>query len=85
MPGGAERARTSRSCPECPIQKWCHAGRDEHPQRLPKAKRSRGHYTIDRLIQKVDAVSERVLNSDYLCLKPRAAGVWFRHSMRLST
>ena len=64
-------------CPACPIVKWCHAGRDDHPSRLPKAKRSRGHYTIDSFIQKVDAVSERVLNSDYLCLKPRAAGVWF--------
>ena len=36
-----------------------------------------GHYTIDSLIQKVKAVSARVFESDYLCLRPKAAGVWF--------
>ena len=46
-------------------------------QGLPKAKRSNGHYTIDSLIQKVKAVSQRVFESDYLCLRPKAAGVWF--------
>jgi hypothetical protein len=64
-------------CPECPIMTWCHADRDSHPGRLPKAKRSRGHYTTDALIQKVKAVSLRAFESDYLCLRPRAAGVWF--------
>jgi hypothetical protein len=44
---------------------------------LPKAKRSSGHYTIDSLIQKVKAVSARVFASDYLCLGPKAGGVWF--------
>lgn len=44
---------------------------------LPKAKRSRGHYTIDSLIQKVRGVSDRVFESDYLCTGPRADGVWF--------
>lgn len=64
-------------CPECPIVKWCHAGRDEHPSRLPKAKRSDGHYRIQDLITKTAAVSGRVFESDYLSHKPRAAGVWF--------
>ena len=65
------------NCPECPLVPWCHSDRDAHPSGLPKAKRSAGHYTIDSLIQKVKAVSLRVFESDYLCLRPRAAGVWF--------
>lgn len=64
-------------CPECPLMAWCHAGRDEHPSGLPKAKRSSGHYTINSLIQKVCGVSGRVFESDYLCLRPKAAGLWF--------
>ena len=78
-----ERCPESRSgpncekCPECPLMRWCHSDRDSHPQRLPKAKRSSGHYTIDSLIQKVKAVSPRVFESDYLCLRPTAAGIWF--------
>lgn len=65
------------ACPQCPIMKWCHQDRDQHPSRLPKAKRSTGHYTIDSLIQKAQVVSERVFESDYLCLGPKASGVWF--------
>jgi hypothetical protein len=65
------------NCPQCPLMSWCHSDRDAHPSGLPKAKRSAGHYTIDSLIQKVKAVSSRVFESDYLCLRPRAAGVWF--------
>ena len=64
-------------CPECPLFAWCHSDRDSDPMGLPKAKRSNGHYTIDSLIQKVKAVSPRVFESDYLCLRPRAAGIWF--------
>jgi hypothetical protein len=64
-------------CPECPLVRWCHSDRDSHPSGLPKAKRSTGHYTIDSLIQKVKVVSPRVFESDYLCLRPKAAGVWF--------
>ena len=64
-------------CPQCPIVRWCHADRDARPDGLPKAKRSSGHYTIDSLIQKVNAVSPRVFESDYLCLRPKASGVWF--------
>lgn len=68
-------------CPACPIQPWCHseiqmggaAGRTP----LPKAKRSDGHYAIEALIQKARAVSRRVLESDYLCLRPRASRIWF--------
>jgi hypothetical protein len=65
------------NCPQCPLVSWCHSDRDAHPTGLPKAKRSAGHYTIESLIQKVNAVSLRVFESDYLCLRPRAAGVWF--------
>ena len=65
------------NCPRCPLVSWCHSERDAHPSGLPKAKRSAGHYTIDSLIQKVKAVSLRVFESDYLCLRPRAAGVWY--------
>jgi hypothetical protein len=64
-------------CPECPLVAWCHADRAADPSALPKAKRSSGHYTIDSLIQKVNAVSLRVFESDYLCLRPKAAGVWY--------
>ena len=45
--------------------------------RTPKAKRSNGHYAIDSLIQKVKTVSLRVFEADYLCLGPRADGLWF--------
>jgi len=64
-------------CPECPLVAWCHSDRDDHPSGLPKAKRSTGHYTIDSLIQKVKAVSPRVFESEYLCLRPKAAGICF--------
>jgi hypothetical protein len=64
-------------CPECPLMKWCHEGRDEHPSGLPKAKRSSGHYAIDSLIQKVRAVSLRIFEADYLCRGPKADGLWF--------
>jgi hypothetical protein len=64
-------------CGACPLMIWCHEDRDRDPMGRPKAKRSRGHYPIDSLIQKVKAVSRRVFESDYLCLGPRADGVWF--------
>lgn len=78
-----ERCPTSRSgprlehCPECPLMPWCHADRDEDPRGRPKAKRSKGHYSIDSLIQKVRATSLRTFESDYLCKGPRADGLWF--------
>ena len=62
-------------CPDCPIVRWCHSDMDR--MGLPKAKRSDGHYTIDTLIQKARTLSARVFESDYLCLGPRADGVWF--------
>jgi hypothetical protein len=65
------------NCPSCPLLAWCHSDRDAHPSGLPKAKRCSGHYTIDSLIQKIKGVSLRVFESDYLCLRPRAAGIWF--------
>lgn len=65
------------NCPDCPLVRWCHSDRGDHPSGLPKAKRSAGHYTIDALIQKVQVVSARVFESDYLCLRPKASGVWF--------
>ncbi len=78
-----ERCPTDRSgghlehCPACPLVKWCHEDRDQHPSGLPKAKRSNGHYAIDSLIQKVKALSLRVFEADYLCLGPKADGLWF--------
>ncbi len=65
------------NCPGCPLLDWCHSDRDSDPSGRPKAKRSNGHYTIDSLIQKVKGVSLRVFESDYLCLRPSAAGIWF--------
>jgi hypothetical protein len=64
-------------CGECPLVRWCHADRDLGRGWKPKAKRSRGHYAIDSLIQKARAVSARVFESDYLCQGPRADGLWF--------
>lgn len=64
-------------CPDCPLMKWCHADRDGHGKGVPKAKRSNGHYTINALIQKVQGISERVFESDFLCTGPRADGIWF--------
>ena len=45
--------------------------------RLPRAKRSAGHYSIDSLIQKVYATSRRTFEADYLCKGPRSEGLWF--------
>lgn len=64
-------------CPRCPLMPWCHEDRDSHPSGLPKAKRARGHYGIDTLIQKVQATSLRTFEADYLCRGPRADGLWF--------
>lgn len=64
-------------CMTCPIKRWCHDDRDRHPQGLPKAKRSCGHYSIDSLCDKTYGVSDRVFESDYLCKEPRARGMWF--------
>jgi hypothetical protein len=73
-----ERSGTHlENCPACPLMKWCHSDIGNHPSRVPKAKRSNGHYTIDSLIQKTKAVGLRVFESDYLCLRPKAAAVWF--------
>lgn len=78
-----ERCPESRSgpnlekCPSCPLVAWCHEDRDAHPNGLPKAKRSAGHYAIDALIQKVQATSVRTFEADYLCKGPKADGLWF--------
>ena len=58
-------------CPACPLMQWCHTDAG------PKAKQSCGHYTIDAACQKVVAVSLRIFEADYLCLGPRADGIWF--------
>jgi hypothetical protein len=63
-------------CPACPLVRWCHAERDRNGD-VPLAKRSAGHYAIDALIQKVRGVSLRTFEADYLCLGPRAEGLWF--------
>ncbi|MFO0955839.1 MAG: hypothetical protein U0800_00035 [Isosphaeraceae bacterium] len=78
-----ERCPESRSgpnlerCGECPLMTWCHQEVDQTPSRLPKAKLSSGHYSIDALIQKVRGTSRRTFESDYLCMAPRAHGIWF--------
>lgn len=61
-------------CPECPLVRWCH---DVPPGRAPKAKRSSGHYAIESLVQKLRLASARTFEADYLCLGPRADGLWF--------
>lgn len=63
-------------CPDCPIVKWCHAERDSNGG-IPLAKLSHGHYTISSLIQKVQSTSIRTFEADYLCLGPKADGLWF--------
>ena len=87
-----ERCPTSRSgkdlekCPECPLMKWCHADRDQHPEGKPKAKRSNGHYGIDALIQKVHATSSRDVRGPITSASgPRPTGSGSRGSTRRST
>lgn len=65
-------------CPACPIQPYCHADRLSRRDLQPKAKRSRGHYAIDALIQKTFGIGRRAFLSDYMCEGPSVDGVWFR-------
>jgi hypothetical protein len=65
------------NCPSCPIKRWCHSERDRNGD-IPLAKRSHGHYAIESLVQKVQGVSRRAFESDYLCLGPKADGLWFQ-------
>jgi hypothetical protein len=65
------------NCPECPIVRWCHEDRDEHPEGLPKAKRADGHYSIRSFIQKVRGVSPDGVRSDFLCQGPRLESLIF--------
>jgi len=67
--------RVYEGCPDCPIQKWCHA--DIATTGVPKAKRSCGHYKIDGLITQAAVLSDRRFESDLLCMRPRAEGMWF--------
>lgn len=62
------------NCSSCPLERYCRDVPDGGP---PRAKRSRGHYAIDALIQKIRATSVRTFEADYLCRGPRADGVWF--------
>jgi hypothetical protein len=64
-------------CPECPLRPWCHAERDRNGG-VPLAKLSSGHYGVGALIQKVQAVSARAFEADYLCKGPRPDGLWFK-------
>ena len=64
-------------CPACPLKPWCHSQRDRNGD-VPLAKLSKGHYAIDALVQKIRGVSRRVFESDYLCLGPKADGLWFK-------
>ena len=65
------------NCPRCPLVEFCHSDRDQHPSGLPKAKRSRGHYSLNSLAHKAIAQSPRVFASDFLCTKPRSEALWF--------
>ena len=62
------------NCSSCPLKEWCH---DVPPGTAPKAKRANGHYPVASLVQKARMVSRRVFEADYLCLAPKADGVWF--------
>ena len=66
------------NCPSCKLRPWCHSdcGRNG-PEKLPKAKRSGGHYSIDSLIQKVDSASPQTVESDYFSMGPQPKGLWF--------
>lgn len=65
-------------CPECPIVQWCHSDIDEYGRGVPKAKRSRGYYSIEDFIQKCIILTEAEVEADYLCSGPRSEGIWFR-------
>jgi hypothetical protein len=65
------------NCPSCPIYKHCHADRFNDKRAWPRAKRSNGHLTLETILQKVEFVSERAFEADYLCLGPRVEGVWY--------
>jgi hypothetical protein len=62
------------NCGACPLKPYCHAVTDGGP---PLAKRSRGHYAIESLVQKMKATSVRSFEAEYLCLGPRTDGLWF--------
>lgn len=62
------------NCGTCALQRYCHDVPDGGP---PRAKRSNGHYSIDALIQKIRSTSVRTFEADYLCLGPKADGLWF--------
>ncbi len=64
------------NCPQCVLKPWCHAERDANGNQM-LAKRANGHYAIDSLIQKVQSVSARTFESDYLCKGPRSESLWF--------
>jgi hypothetical protein len=66
--------KSLEKCPACPLVKYCH---DVPEGEKPKAKRSKGHYSIDALIQKLKTTSTRTFEADYLCRGPKADGVWF--------
>jgi hypothetical protein len=69
------------NCPSCPIAAYCRDVADGGP---PRAKRSDGHYAIDSLVQKMQTVSRRTFEADYLCLGPKADGLWFPGFARAS-
>jgi hypothetical protein len=57
--------------------KYCHSDKHLREDGLPKAKRSKGHYKISDLIQKIKLTAIRIFESDMLSLRPRSSGVWF--------
>jgi hypothetical protein len=69
--------RNLENCPSCPIHRHCWADKLDNPKAMPRAKKSNGHYTLETVLQKMDAVSERQFEADYLCKGPRVEGIWY--------
>jgi hypothetical protein len=64
-------------CEECQLKYYCHIDRHLRADKLPKAKRSNGHYKISDLIDKLNLYSARTFEADFTCTRPRSSGVWF--------
>ncbi len=69
--------RHLEKCPVCPIYEYCWADRFNDRRLAPRAKLASGHYTLETVLSKVATLSTRTFESDYLCLGPKAEGIWF--------
>lgn len=66
--------KQQENCPKCLLKPYCH---DVETGQPPKAKRAKGYYPIDSLIQKIQGTSKRTFEADYLCNGPKSEGMWF--------